>query len=103
LNILPSRAECYGLVLCEANSFGVPCLTTSVGGISTIVKDDVNGRMFSTESSVSEYCSYILGLLSHRERYRQLAISSFNEYNVRLTPASSMKAIRELLYEFCTQ
>jgi glycosyltransferase involved in cell wall biosynthesis len=31
--ILPSLADCTPIVLPEANSFGVPCLTTKVGGI----------------------------------------------------------------------
>jgi glycosyltransferase involved in cell wall biosynthesis len=42
--ILPSQAECYGHVFCEANSFGVPCLATDVGGIPTVIQNGLNGR-----------------------------------------------------------
>jgi len=37
--IVPSRAEAFGRVFCEASSFGVPSLATNVGGIPTAVRD----------------------------------------------------------------
>ncbi|HEX2549295.1 MAG TPA: glycosyltransferase family 4 protein, partial [Gammaproteobacteria bacterium] len=40
---VPSRAEAYGIVFCEANAFGLPCLSSSIGGIQTIIKNNVNG------------------------------------------------------------
>ena len=45
--LLPSRADCTPHFVAEANAFGLPVLTTSVGGIPTLLKQDVNGRMFS--------------------------------------------------------
>ncbi|MDQ4146115.1 MAG: glycosyltransferase family 4 protein, partial [Pseudomonadota bacterium] len=57
--ILPTKADCFGIVLCEANSYGVPCLTTDVGGIPTIIKNDANGRVFSIREEPSKYCEYI--------------------------------------------
>ncbi|NJN60363.1 MAG: glycosyltransferase family 4 protein [Coleofasciculaceae cyanobacterium RL_1_1] len=41
--VLPSEAECFGHVLCEANGFGVPVLTSDVGGIPSVVRSGVNG------------------------------------------------------------
>ena len=48
--IMPSRAESFGHVFCEASSFGVPSLATNVGGIPTAVRNDVNGRTFSKDA-----------------------------------------------------
>ncbi|MFM6811314.1 MAG: glycosyltransferase [Dolichospermum sp.] len=42
LLILPSIADCSPIVFCEANSLGVPCISRNVGGISTIIKDNLN-------------------------------------------------------------
>jgi glycosyltransferase involved in cell wall biosynthesis len=39
--MLPTRADCTPYVIPEANSFGLPCITTNVGGIPTMVKDHV--------------------------------------------------------------
>lgn len=95
--ILPSRAECYGVVFCEANSFGVPCISREVGGIPTIIKPNVNGNLFDLNASVSEYCDYIYGLFSNYNDYKKLALSTFNEYESRLNWTVSGKKVKELL------
>ena len=97
--ILPSQAECYGIVFCEANSFGVPCLATNVGGIPTIIKDNFNGKTFSPEANISEYCNYIASLMTNYSEYKRLALSSFNEYQSRLNWDVAGKAVKNLLLE----
>jgi glycosyltransferase involved in cell wall biosynthesis len=82
--ILPSRAECLGIVLAEANSFGVPCITSRAGGIPTMIKDGVNGMSFDVGSPIEEYCSYIHDMFLHYAKYQDLAVSAFNEYKSRL-------------------
>ncbi len=95
--ILPSRADCTPVVLPEANSFGVPCITTNVGGIPTIVRDGFNGRAFELNASSDDYCGYISALMSHYEEYRRLALSSFNEYQTRLNWSVAGRTVGELL------
>ncbi|BAZ40633.1 group 1 glycosyl transferase [Calothrix sp. NIES-4101] len=97
LLILPSLADCSPIVLCEANSFGVPCLATKVGGIPTIIRDDINGRLFETKANVREYCDYIIQLFYNYNHYKQLALSSFNEYQSRLNWSIAGKSVQELL------
>jgi glycosyltransferase involved in cell wall biosynthesis len=82
--IVPSRAEAYGIVFCEASSYGVPSIATDVGGIPTVVKEGVNGKRFSLTASVEEYASYIYSIMNNYEEYKKLAISSFIEYETRL-------------------
>lgn len=41
--ILPSYSESFGLVNLEANSYGVPVLTTNVGGIPEVIHQGKNG------------------------------------------------------------
>jgi glycosyltransferase involved in cell wall biosynthesis len=81
---VPSRAEAYGIIFCEANAFGLPCLTTHVGGISTIVKNNINGMTFSLDAPIAAYCEYIGQLMQNYSHYEELALSSFNEYETRL-------------------
>jgi glycosyltransferase involved in cell wall biosynthesis len=97
--IVPSLADCTPIVFCEANSFGVPCLTTNVGGIPTIIKDDVNGKTFKKEASIEEYCTYISNLFSDYSQYKRLALSSFNEYQERLNWSVAGKIVKNLLIE----
>jgi len=95
--ILPSKAEAYGVVFCESNSFGVPCIASDVGGIPTVIKKEVNGNLFSPAASIDEYCSYIMDLLSDYAKYRSLALSSFHEYKTRLNWQTSGTVLKKLL------
>ncbi len=101
--IMPSRAESYGYVFCEANSFGVPCIGSNVGGIPTIIKHDRNGRTFSKETPINDYCSYIANTMKHYDSYKQLAVSSFNEYEARLNWKTAGSVVKGLLQEMVTE
>jgi glycosyltransferase involved in cell wall biosynthesis len=97
--IMPSLADCSPIVLCEANSLGVPCLTTNVGGIPTIVKDNLNGKTFDITANPLEYCNYISELFADYSSYVELALSSINEYESRLNWNVAGKAVKKLLLE----
>lgn len=97
--ILPTIADCNPIVFCEANSFGVPCLSTNVGGIPTVIKDDVNGKTFPKGATISEYCTYISNLFYNYSQYKNLALSSFNEYQSRLNWTVSGQSVKKLLME----
>jgi glycosyltransferase involved in cell wall biosynthesis len=94
---VPSRAEAYGIVFCEANAFGVPCLTTYVGGISTIVKDNLNGMTFGLDASIATYCDYIVNLMHDRRRYDDMALASYNEFVTRLNWQASARTVKGLI------
>lgn len=97
--IVPSRAEAYGNVFCEANSFGVPCISTNVGGIPTIIKDRVNGKIFEKNAFIAEYCTYIYNLFHKYSEYKNLALSSFNEYQSRLNWSIAAKTAKKLFVD----
>ncbi len=99
LLIIPSLADCTPIVLCEANAVGVPCLSTNVGGIPTIVKDNFNGKTFDVTADPQEYCNYILNLFTNYSNYLELALSSFHEYESRLNWNASGKTVKNLLLE----
>jgi len=93
--ILPTKAEAFGLVFCEANSFAMPCIASDVGGIPTAIRDGVNGQKFSQQSEISEYKEYISFLMQNYDRYQELALSAFVEYKTRL----NWKSIGQNLYQ----
>jgi glycosyltransferase involved in cell wall biosynthesis len=95
--ILPSRAECYGIVFAEASSFGVPCLTTNIGGIPTVVKDGLNGRTFPIETFVSECAEFVMNLFKNHCHYRELSLSAFDEYSKRLNWDVACRQVAELI------
>jgi glycosyltransferase involved in cell wall biosynthesis len=95
--IHPARAECYGVALCEANAFGVPCIATKVGGIPTIVRHGVNGLLLEADASPADFVEQIRPLMSDWERYRHLAQTSHEEYRTRLNWQTSGQRVRSLI------
>jgi glycosyltransferase involved in cell wall biosynthesis len=97
--ILPSQAECCAVVLAEASSFGLPSLATKVGGIPTAIFDGKNGWTFDLNESPERYCSYIEKFMSSKDDYKELALSSFQEYLERLNWRSAGTKVYNLLQE----
>ncbi|MBD1837612.1 glycosyltransferase family 4 protein [Coleofasciculus sp. FACHB-64] len=97
--ILPSREDWTPAVIREASSFGLPSISTNVGGIPTILRDNFNGKIFSLDASVADYCSYILQTFKQVYEYDRIAISSFNEYQSRLNWSVAGKTVKSLLTE----
>ena len=97
--ILPSIADCTPMVFPEANSLGVPCLSTKVGGIPSVIYDGENGKLFAPDADVSEYCNYIQDLFSNYSQYKELAYASFNAYESRLNWRSAGQKVEQLLSE----
>ncbi|UIE37509.1 glycosyltransferase family 4 protein [Leptodesmis sichuanensis] len=95
--ILPSIADCTPIVFCEANALGVPCISRRVGGIPTMIKDDLNGKLFDRDADPSEYCEYIHNVFTDYAKYKELALSAFHEYESRLNWRVAGKAVKELL------
>jgi glycosyltransferase involved in cell wall biosynthesis len=94
--ILPARAEAFGIVLCEAASFGVPALATRVGGIPTIVHEHRNGLLFNPEDAHA-IADTVRALWSDRTRYDELARTSFIEYESRLNWRTAATRVKDLL------
>ncbi|MDZ7842673.1 MAG: glycosyltransferase family 4 protein [Gammaproteobacteria bacterium] len=82
--LFPSRAECHGLSMNEANAFGVPVLANTTGGIPDYITPDVNGYLFSHEARGSMYADKALEVLSDRHRYEKLRKATRDEYEGRL-------------------
>lgn len=97
--ILPSTADCTPIVFCEVNSFGVPCISTNIGGIPTVIRDGLNGKLFSKDADIADYCKYISDIFSNYSQYHSLALSSFNEYQTRLNWSVAGKTVKRLLSE----
>lgn len=97
--LLPTQAECFGVVFCEAASFGLPSISTKTGGVTSAIKDNVTGMTFDLSATPIEYADYIANLFNDTEAYKKLALSSFYEYKTRLNWDVSGRAILKLIKE----
>ena len=82
--VMPSLAEAYGLVYCEAAAFGVPSVATRTGGVPTIVLDGETGILDDPDATAESYVGRMLPLLRDRSRYDAMARSARERSETRL-------------------
>ena len=82
--IMPTLTETFGHVFCEANAFGVPAISHKTGGVPSVITNGKNGQLFEIGENIDNFCNYIIDNFENKERYKELCLSSFNEYKTRL-------------------
>ena len=97
--LVPSIAECAAVVFAEASSWGMPSISTNVGGIPSVIKDDINGKTFNIYDPADLYCKYIENLMNSPDKYRILCNLTFNEYKNNLNWNVAAKSIYKLVSE----
>jgi N-acetyl-alpha-D-glucosaminyl L-malate synthase BshA len=65
LMIMPSEMESFGLAALEAMACGVPAIATRVGGVSELIDDGINGRLFEV-GDVEGMATAAIALLKDR-------------------------------------
>ena len=94
---VPSRAEAYGLVFCEASAFGLPSISHKVGGLTTIVEDGQNGKLFELGTSPDVFADYIEKTFRNKDGYRELCKNSYKRYENLLNWDVAGKKLTELI------
>ena len=79
-HLLFSNSEAYGVSLVEANSRGLPNISFKVGGISHIVKNNINGKLFNKNDNLELIANYIIKIFKNNKEYKKLAKTSYKEY-----------------------
>jgi glycosyltransferase involved in cell wall biosynthesis len=94
--LLPTRAECAGVVFSEASAFGVPSITTDTGGVSTYVRNGINGYALPLSAGASDYANRITDLLNSPGQIQALRTSSRAYYEQNLAWDHWGNAFREI-------
>ena len=68
--VMPTEQEAQGRVLAEAASFGLPAVATDTGGVSSIVRDGVTGRLVAPGSPPEDWADAIADLVADADAYR---------------------------------
>ena len=83
LLMLPSNYEGLPMVIIEAMSFGKPIVASDVGGISEIVRNDINGYTLPNKPEL--FAQKIDRILTDSNLYAQMSQNSLNIFNKELT------------------
>jgi len=73
---LPTRAECYGLVFCEASAYGMPSISTDTGGVGGVVRNGENGYLLPIDAGPEAYAKRIHDIETKPGSYEKLSESS---------------------------
>jgi len=99
--ILPTKQECFGVVFCEASAFGLPSLSTDTGGISTAIKNGVNGYRFNMSADGDKYAEKIYSIFTdYKNKYIPLCTSSRDFYEKELNWESFGMSIRSIMDDY---
>lgn len=82
--ILPTRAECAGVVFCETSAYGLPSFTIDTGGVPDYVEDGVNGRLLPLDSTGDDFADAIIELWSDQEAMAAMRLNARRRYEEEL-------------------
>lgn len=82
--ILPTTADCFGIVFAEAASYGLPVLTSDVGGCPSAVLNNVSGYCFGLNEFEEKACEKVLMLATDEQLYAELCTKAFQHYKAHL-------------------
>lgn len=64
LFLLPTKAECAGIVFCESSAYGIPSVTFDTGGIGSYVIDGENGFKLPLGASGKDFANCIVEIFN---------------------------------------
>lgn len=82
--VLPTMNDCFPLVLLEAMSHKLPCITTEEGGIADIVQDGVNG-LICEKNNIMSLADCIEKLIVNRELREKMGEEGYRIMHEKFT------------------
>jgi len=83
--VVPTQAECFGIVFAEAQAFALPPVSRAVQALPSIVIDGETGILEHPEAPASAYSQRILALARDRPRYRLMARAARARFEATFT------------------
>lgn len=96
--VLPSYNEGMPMSILEAMSFGIPIVSTNVGGIPEIIENSVNGFLIKP-GDVQALSDSILFLSKNPRNKKEISISNFNKVNKKYSNDINCKILSNIYEE----
>lgn len=81
---VPTHADAYGLVFCEANAHALPGLALNTGGPTTIIAEGVNGHLFDVGCNPADIADTVESYYRQKEHYAALCRTSRRRFEQTL-------------------
>lgn len=82
--ILPTIAECFGMVFAEAAAWGVPSISTDTGGIPSAIENNRTGVLLPIGASPENYADTIEQIWNDKNAYRAMVTNTRDRYESTL-------------------
>ena len=82
--ILPTQAECAGIVFCESSAYGIPSITYDTGGIGDYVINGENGYRLPIGASGKEFARVIMDLVNSPGKLNEMRKNAKEMYSKEL-------------------
>ncbi len=82
--LVPTLAECFGLVFAEASAYSLPSISRAVGGVPGAVIGGRTGLLLPADAGAEAYCDAVRPLLVDRDRYAEMCGEAYRDYAGRL-------------------
>lgn len=95
--VLPSLAECFGVVVAEANAHGLIVMSSNVGGLTSAVSNGVNGFCFPLQEYADEASRKMVEVYSNPAEYSELGLRAYMHYKSELSwDILGARAVKEI-------
>lgn len=97
LFLLPTRAECSGIVFCEACAYSLPSLTYDTGGISNYVINGENGYRLPLSADGTDFAKKIREIINNGDELSRLKKNALRKYENDLNWETAGRRISEVI------
>ena len=95
--ILPTHAECAGIVFAEAASYGLPVISRDVGGVGSMVARNVNSVLIEQYDGPEVIANALRPILLDKECYRAMSAASLQLFSDRLNWEVAVAKVARIL------
>ena len=82
--LVPSRAECFGLVFAEAQSYGLPCISFNSHGIPGVIDHQKTGLLYDATTAAETIARDVVQLAYKPAAYRAMALAAREKFTEEL-------------------
>jgi glycosyltransferase involved in cell wall biosynthesis len=101
--IMPTKAECFGSVMSESASCGLPSLSYDTGGVSSVVLNGKTGILLPPGAPAAGFADAVCSLVAEPSRYAAMSAEALADARGRLRwdiwAARAAEEVRRLLLE----
>lgn len=96
---MPTRSEAFGIIYAEASAFGVYSIATDTGGVSSAIKNGVNGNLFYKDTNPKKYADFIMSFFVNKIEMDKKSFEAYYYYKTNFDWNTNVKE----LFNYCNE